>query len=61
MLANGEVEAQNFSQAYIWMSLATAQNGEYSKARDIIAKRLTPEQLQSAQAKASVWKPKPER
>ena len=60
MLANGEGVAQNFAQAYIWMSLAAAQNGEYRKARDFIAKQLTPAQIQSAQAKASEWKPKPE-
>lgn len=61
MQAKGTGVAQNFSQSYIWLSLATAQDNKYREARDIVAKKLTSQQLQRAQDQASAWKPKPER
>jgi TPR repeat protein len=46
-------------QAYFWYDLAAAR-GERNAAekRDLIAKKLTPEQLQAAQRLAQNWTPK---
>ncbi len=50
---NGEGVANDCKQAYIWESLAAAQGHKSAiKNRDIIAKKLTPQQLAEAQEEA---------
>ena len=49
-------------QAHIWYNLSAAQgNATAQKNRDIIAQRITAEQIAEAQKFARDWKPKPER
>jgi uncharacterized protein len=50
MYYKGEGVAQNYKLTYVWESLAAAQGDEGAiKNRDIIAKKLTPQQLSEAQ------------
>jgi TPR repeat protein len=50
MYANGDGVPQNNVRGYIWWSVAAAQGEEDAKRnRDIVAKRLTPDQLTQAQ------------
>ncbi len=50
---------QDYVQAYMWVNLAVAQGREDArKARDILAKPMTPAQIAEAQRLAREWKPK---
>ncbi|MCF8088247.1 MAG: SUMF1/EgtB/PvdO family nonheme iron enzyme [Desulfotignum sp.] len=54
MFAMGQVVQQNFKFAYAWLSLAATQGHESAvKNRDIVAKKLTSQQLAEAQMRAS--------
>ena len=54
MYANGEGVPQNNLRAYIWLSVAAAQGDENARTnRDIVADRLTPEQLALGQDMAT--------
>ena len=49
---NGKGVTQNYSEAYIWLSLASAGNAPNArKARDQVAKKLDAETMKNAQAK----------
>jgi TPR repeat protein len=58
--ADGQGVPQDYVQAHKWLNLSAAQ-GEAIAAenRDIIAKRMTPEQIAEAQKLARNWKPTP--
>jgi len=48
----------------MWFALAAAQSGEIRanavKFRDVVAERMTSEQIAEAQRRAREWKPTPE-
>ena len=55
----GQGVPQGLVLAHMWFNLAAAQGNDDAKAaRDIVAKRMTPEQLAEAQRLAREWKPK---
>ncbi len=59
MYEYGEGVPQDDVQAYMWLSLAAAQGNELArKARDIVAKKMTPAELAEAQRLAREWTPK---
>jgi len=59
MYANGRGVPRDYVQARMWLNLAAAQGNELArKARDIVAKKMTPAQLAEAQRLARKWKPK---
>ncbi len=59
MYEYGEGVPQDDVQARMWLNLAAAQGNELArKARDIVAKKMTPAQLAEAQRLARKWKPK---
>ena len=54
MYANGEGVPQNNVRAYVWWSVGAAQGDESARVnRDIVADRLTPEQLARGQDMAT--------
>jgi hypothetical protein len=63
LYALGEVERQDFIQAYVWFSLATisSRSGEiHDKAiqnRDLLAHKMTTDQLTKARKLFNEWKP----
>ena len=64
MYANGEGVPQDDVEAHMWTNLAAAQSsGElrdhWVKNRDIIAAKMTTEQVAEAQRRAREWKPAP--
>ena len=60
--ANGEGVPQDNSLAYVWYSLAAAQGHQLAlQNRDIVAKKLTPDQIAEAQRLLREWKPSPQR
>ncbi len=57
--AKGEGVPQDYVMVHMWVSLSAAQGEKESvKARDIIAKLMTPAQIAEAQRLAREWKPK---
>jgi TPR repeat protein len=51
--AFGQGVSQNWSEAYVWTNLAAANGGdEVLRFRDKVAKRLSPQNLKSAQMRA---------
>jgi len=59
MYANGRGVPQDYVRAHMWLNLAAAQGNEKArKSRDIVEKRINPEQLAEAQRLAREWKPK---
>ncbi len=55
----GQGVPEDFVRAHMWANLAAAQGNELArKARDIVAKKMTPAQLAEAQRLARKWKPK---
>jgi uncharacterized protein len=59
MYAKGEGVSQDSVQAHMWFNLAAAQGLLISqKARDDVAKKMTPAQIAEAQRLAGEWKPK---
>ena len=50
---------QDYVQAHMWLNLAAAQgNADGEKNRDLVAKRMTPQQIERAQELGRNWKPK---
>ena len=65
MYYKGESVTQDYVLGHMWWNIAASrstgeQNKKYSKARDIIAKLMTPSQIAEAQKLAREWKPKKE-
>jgi hypothetical protein len=66
LYANGDGVPQDPSEAYVWFALAAARmppgaaHDQAVRNRDIVATRLTPAQLGTAQARARTWQPTPE-
>ncbi len=59
MYEEGWGVAQNYVQAHMWYNLAAAQGEkDASKGRDILAEKMTPDQIAEAQKLAREWKPK---
>ena len=59
MYANGEGVPQDYAQAHMWLNLAAAQGNESGKkGRDLVAGKMTPQQIDQAQELARNWKPK---
>lgn len=61
MLYHGQGVAQDYPQAYVWLALAARQDEELHAARDQVTRKLTPVQLEQAQAQVLAWQPKRER
>jgi TPR repeat protein len=49
---------QDYVQAHKWYNLSAAQGGLGDIARDIVAEKMTPSQIEKAQTLAVEWKPK---
>ncbi|MDP6819821.1 MAG: hypothetical protein QF449_17550 [Alphaproteobacteria bacterium] len=59
MYAFGQVVPQDFVQSYMWFSLSISQGGESaSELRNIVAKKMTPEQIAEAEKLAREWWPR---
>jgi len=58
LYAKGRGIPQDFVLAYMWASLAASQNSEYAELRDLIAQKMTPQQVAEAQRLTREWKPK---
>ena len=59
MYSNGQGVPQDYVQAHMWLNLAAAQgNADGEKNRDLVAKRMTPQQIERAQELGRNWKPK---
>jgi TPR repeat protein len=49
---------RDYAVAYMWFDLAAAQNGENAaQARDLVAQKMTPQQLVQARRLGQDWKP----
>jgi hypothetical protein len=60
MYSEGLAFPQGYVQAHMWLNLAgTSGIAMASKERDLIAGKMTPEQIAEAQRRAQEWKPKP--
>ena len=58
--AKGMGMPQNLEESYKWFALAAnAGDKDAAQKRDDVAKVMTPDQLQRAQATTALWKPKP--
>ena len=58
MYAKGQGVPQDYVLAHMWFNLSAAQGDETAvKNRDIVAGKMTPEQLAEAQRLAREWKP----
>jgi TPR repeat protein len=58
MYAEGQGVPQDNVQAYMWFTLAgTAGDAANLKNRDLIAAKMTPDQIAEAQRLAREWKP----
>ncbi len=51
----GQLVPKNSAWSYAWLNLAASKNPAYAKARDLVEKRLTPEQLAEAQRLSIEW------
>ena len=59
MVDSGWGVTQDYVQAHMWYNLAAAQGEKLArKWRDILAEKMTPEQIAEAQRLAREWKPK---
>ena len=61
--STGRGVPQDYVAAHKWANLAAAQSQgdkqeKYSEARDLIAEKMTPQQIAEAQRLAREWKPK---
>jgi TPR repeat protein len=55
----GEGVPQDYVLAHMWLNLSAAKGDEYAaKARDMVAAKMTPQQIAEAQKMAREWKPK---
>jgi TPR repeat protein len=61
MYDNGQGVPQDYVRAHTWFNLAASRgDANGSNNRDIVAKRMTREQIAEAQRMAREWTPKPE-
>jgi TPR repeat protein len=66
MYENGEGVPQDYVKAHMWLNLAASRAEDQAirdiafKGRDLIAARMTPDQIAEAQRMASEWAPKRE-
>ena len=64
MYADGHGVPRDYIEAYKWLSVAAARSTAAQdrdaalKMRDVVAKRMTPEQVTQAQQLAHEWKPR---
>jgi uncharacterized protein len=63
--AEGQGVPQDYIAAHMWLSLAALRGSgeeqkQFTNARDVAAKKMTPEQIAEAQRLAQEWKPKAE-
>ena len=59
MYGTGQGVPKDDQQTYFWWLLSSAQGDQQAlKNRDLIERRLTPEQRAAAQALARTWQPK---
>jgi hypothetical protein len=59
LYAFGQGVPQDYVQAHMWLNLATAQGlPAAAKNRDIVSAKMTPTQLEKAQALAAAWRPR---
>ena len=57
MYAKGQGVPQDYVLAYMWINLAAAQgNADTTENRDLVAKKMTPQQIAQAQELARNWK-----
>ena len=49
MYSNGDGVPKNYERAYAWINLAAAREPKYAKSRDEVAKRMTLQQIATAQ------------
>lgn len=62
MYAKGEGVPEDYVQAYKWWNLSAAQGNENAIAnKEMLRKRMTPEQIAEAQKLSAEWKPVSER
>ena len=58
MYANGLGVPQDYVSAHMWMNLSGSNGNKNAiENRDIIEKRMTPQQIEEAQRLARNWKP----
>jgi len=56
MYDNGQGVVQDYISAHMWFNIAAASGGKKAKEnRDIVAKRMTPDQIAEAQKLAREW------
>ena len=61
MYDNGEVVPENYVEAYKWANLAAATGHEAAqKSKNILAKKMTPQQIAEAQRLSAAFKPRKE-
>jgi len=63
MYDNGQGVPRDSVEAHMWLSLAASRAArddvkKYTSARDLVAKRMTPQELAEAHRRAAEWKPK---
>lgn len=60
MLKDGQGVVQDYVSAHMWLNLAAAQgDAQAAKERDLLARRMSAEQVAEAQRKATQFKPEP--
>jgi len=58
--AKGQGVPKDDVQAHLWFDLAAARgDADAARNRDVVARRMTPEQINQAKALAAAWKPTP--
>jgi len=58
--AKGQGVPQDDVQAHVWFNLAAVRGDrDAARNRDVVARRMTSEQIQQAEALAAAWKPTP--
>ena len=53
----GQGVPQDYVSAYMWLNLASAQSGDFRGERELVAKKMTADQMAEAQKRAREWKP----
>ena len=59
----GQGVAQDYAEAHLWLNLAASrasgdEQKKYADARELVAKKMTAQQVAEAQRRAREWKPK---
>jgi TPR repeat protein len=63
MYSKGQGVPQDYAEAHMWFNLAASRASgddqkKFSDARELVAKKMTAEQIAGAQRRAREWKPK---